>query len=78
MKKQLSLFLTIFLFLTIGIHFSAWVNNPLEHLSSLAHADAYGLGVIHPIIFSFIGYLLLSSILWIVHLVWRVFSKKID
>ena len=76
MKKQLSLFLTIFLFLTIGIHFSAWVDHPLEHLFLLSHADAYGLGVIHPIIFSFIGYLIISFILWIVHFIWRFLSKR--
>ena len=78
MKKQGFLFLAIFFVLTIGMHFSAWVDHPLEHFLLLPNTDVYGLGAIHPIVFTLIIYLLFSFVLWIVHLLWGLFSKRID
>jgi len=78
MKKQFFLFLAIFLVLTIGMHFSVWVNHPLEHFLSLPQADAYGIGIFHPLIFSFIVYLFVAFILWIIDLIRKLFPMLKD
>ena len=78
MKKQFFLFLATFLILTIGMHFSAWTNHPLEHFLSLPSADAYGLGIFHPLVFSFMVYLFVAFVLWIVSVLRGFFSKRIN
>ncbi|MBD3792623.1 MAG: hypothetical protein IE889_00475 [Campylobacterales bacterium] len=72
MKKQLMIFLGIFLFLAIGMHFKEWFSHPIEHLTALPHAGAYGLGMIHPLIFTLAGYILFSVVMVVVK-----FIKKI-
>jgi hypothetical protein len=61
-KTELLIFIGIFLFLAIGMHFKQWINYPIEHLLALPHAGAYGLGALHPLIFTFIVYILFVSI----------------
>lgn len=63
MKKQLLLFIGVFLFLAIGMHFQEWMSHPVEHLMALPSAGAYGLGMFHPLVFTLLGYLLLILIL---------------
>jgi len=57
-KKELMVFLGIFLFLTIGMHFSEWTSHPIEHLMALPQAGAFGLGMIHPLIFTLFFYII--------------------
>jgi Na+/H+ antiporter NhaC len=57
MKKEGMIFIGIFLFLAIGMHFKEWMSHPIEHIMALPSAGAYGLGAIHPLIFTFIVYL---------------------
>ena len=57
MKKELMIFLGIFLFLAIGMHFKEWMSHPIEHIMALPKAGAYGLGALHPLIFTAIVYL---------------------
>lgn len=71
MKKELMIFVGIFLFLAIGMHFKEWTSHPIEHLLALPSAGAYGLGAIHPFIFTTIGYLLFVSIRGIKRLIVR-------
>ncbi|MCI0501621.1 MAG: hypothetical protein L0Y61_07720 [Epsilonproteobacteria bacterium] len=61
MKKESMIFVGIFLFLAIGMHFKEWTSHPIEHLLSLPNAGAYGLGAIHPLIFTIFGYLVFVS-----------------
>jgi hypothetical protein len=61
MKKELMIFVGIFLFLAIGMHFKEWTSHPIEHLLALPSAGAYGLGAIHPLIFTIVGYLVFVS-----------------
>lgn len=57
MKKELLIFTAIFLFLTIGMHFKEWTSYPVEHLMGLADAGAYGIGPIHPLVFTLAVYI---------------------
>jgi len=61
-KTELIIFVGIFLFLAIGMHFKEWTNYPLDHLLALPYAGAYGLGAFHPLIFTFIVYIFFVSI----------------
>jgi len=59
MKKELSVFIGIFLFLAIGMHFKEWLSHPIDHVISLPTAGAYGIGAFHPLIFTLIVYLII-------------------
>ena len=72
MKNELVLFIGIFLFLTIGIHFEQWTSHPIEHLMALANADVYGVGVIHPLVFTLIVYI----IIWIPRIIVKFVNKS--
>lgn len=60
MKKELIIFIGLFLFLAIGMHFKEWTNYPVEHLMALPHAGAYGIGALHPLVFTAILYLVIA------------------
>ena len=72
MKKELIIFVGIFLFLAIGMHFAQWTSHPVEHLMNLPHASAYGLGAEHPVVFTLIVYI----IVWIPRVLVKLVSKK--
>ncbi len=56
MKKEIMIFLGIFLVLAIGMHFKEWTSHPIEHIMALPEAGAYGFGPLHPLIFPAIIY----------------------
>jgi len=57
MKKEFIIFIGIFLFLAIGMHFNQWIDHPIEHLLNMPHGGAFGVpGIIHPFVFTFIFY----------------------
>jgi len=60
MKKELSIFTGLFLFLAIGMHFKEWMSHPIEHAMALPSAGAYGIGAFHPLVFTLVLYLLLA------------------
>ena len=60
MKKELMIFLGIFLFLAIGMHFKVWISHPIDHIMALPKAGAYGFGPLHPLIFTAIIYIVLG------------------
>ncbi len=57
MKKELYIFGSLFLFLAIGMHFKEWIDHPIDHIKHLPGAGAYGIGAIHPIVFTVVLYL---------------------
>ena len=59
MKRELFVLGVVFLILTLGMHHEQWFSHPLEHMKNLPHAGAYGIGAIHPLLFSAVVYLLL-------------------
>jgi hypothetical protein len=70
MKREIFIFLFIFLFLSVIQH-PDFLTSPLQRVTNLPKADAYGLGSIHPFIFSFIIYL----VLYLVRLIVRGLKK---
>ena len=62
MKKELGIFIGIFLFLAIGMHFKEWISHPIDHIMALPKAGAYGLGPLHPLIFTAIIYIIFGII----------------
>ena len=72
MKKELIIFIGIFLFLAIGMHFKEWLDYPIEHLMALPSASAYGLGAEHPFVFTLLIYIIIG----IPRGVKRLFSKN--
>ena len=75
MKRHLLLFLGMFLFLAIGMHFQEWISHPIEHTMALPSAGAYGLGVLHPLVFTFAGYVVLILLMAIGRVVRRLGSR---
>ncbi len=69
MKRELYIFIGIFLFLAIGMHFQQWTSYPIEHLMALPHASSYGLGWEHPFVYTLVVY----GIVWVIAL---PFKKK--
>jgi hypothetical protein len=72
LKKELIVFGIIFLIATLGMHHKEWFSHPVEHLLSLPHAGAYGIGMVHPIVFTLVIYL----IVWIPRGIVKLFKKK--
>jgi hypothetical protein len=72
MKKQLSLFLGLFLLLAIGYHIEEWIEHPYAHLMGIS-GGGFGLGVIHPLVFSFAVYMVVMVILWLGNMIKKIF-----
>ena len=73
MKKELFIYMGIFLFLAIGMHFKEWLSHPLDHLLSLPKAGAYGIGALHPLLFTTIVYI----VVLIFRLIWGLIRKPL-
>ena len=56
MKKELIIFISIFIILTFGMHYSELLTHPFEHISNLSKSGVYGLGGFHPLIFTLVVY----------------------
>jgi hypothetical protein len=65
MKKELKIFIGIFLVLAIGMHFKEWMTHPLEQFETLFTQGWFGL---HPLIITLAVYLLFVLLRWIVRL----------
>ena len=57
MKKEIIIFIAIFLFLALGMHYKEWLSHPIDHITALPKAGAYGIGWIHPLVFTLVIYL---------------------
>lgn len=69
MKKELLIFVGLFLFLAIGMHFKQWTSHPIDHILNMPNGGAFGIpGIIHPLVF--------TLLLYLVVLIPRVISKK--
>lgn len=75
MKKELYIFVGIFLFLAIGMHFKEWASHPISHIMALPDAGAYGLGAIHPLVFTLIIYIVFVLIRGIYRTVKKIVLK---
>jgi len=70
MKKELVIFAVVFIVLTLGMHHKEWLSHPLMHLSNLPQAGAYGVGFVHPLVFTVVVYLML----WIPRGIFKLFK----
>ena len=72
LKKELGIYLALFIFLALGMHHKEWLSHPIEHAMGLPHAGAYGFGALHPFIFALIVYLVIG----LFRLIAKAFSAK--
>jgi hypothetical protein len=73
MKKELNIYIGIFLFLAIGMHFKQWIDHPLEHLINMPHGGAFGIpGVVHPFVFTLVVYI----VVYLLRSVFGMFNKS--
>ena len=73
MKKEIIIYVAVFLFLAIGMHFKQWTSHPIEHLMALPSGGALGVpGIAHPFVFTFIVYFIVRFPVFIM----KRFSKK--
>lgn len=59
MKKDLKIFIAIFLVLALGMHFKEWMDHPLGHIESLFTQGWFSL---HPLLIALAVYLLFVMI----------------
>ena len=57
------------------MHFKYWFGHPVEYIIALPHAGAYGLGILHLLVFTLAGYLVLVLLMALVHMIKKVFSR---
>ncbi len=72
MKKEFFIFTGIFLFLAIGMHFKEWISHPVDHVTALPTAGAYGIGAVHPLVFTLVVYIIVS----IFRAIFKLFDKS--
>lgn len=69
------IFLGVFAFLAIGMHFKEWLSHPIAHIQGLPYAGAYGIGALHPLVFTVLGYLFLGLVRLTIRGIKRLFKK---
>jgi membrane-associated phospholipid phosphatase len=72
MKKELLIIVSILIILTISVHYKEFLSHPLDHVIALGNSGAYGFGSSHPLVFTFIIYILLL----IPRLIIKLLNKK--
>ena len=73
MKKELGIFIGLFLFLAIGMHFKQWIDHPIEHMMNMKDGGAFGIpGLLHPFAFTFMLYVIIG----IPRIIGKIFSKS--
>lgn len=71
-KKELKIFIVIFIILTALMHYKEFLSHPIEHILALSSSGAYGIGAIHPIVFTLLGYL----VLLVPRMILKLFKRK--
>jgi hypothetical protein len=73
-KKELIVFLVVLLILTFVQHTDI-LSTPIERIIALPTSGAYGLGAVHPLVFTLAGYILLWIGRMVVKGTIKVFGK---
>ncbi|AFL68598.1 hypothetical protein [Sulfurospirillum barnesii] len=72
MKKECAIFIILLFVLSLGIHMNQWIAYPIEHFKHLAeHQMPY-----HPLLYTFIVYLLLGIIRLVIHGIIKLFTLR--
>ena len=70
MKKELLIYMVIFIILALALH-PDLLTSPVERFYELPNSGAYGIGAFHPLVFALLGYLVLA----VSRGIWKGFSK---
>ena len=71
-KKEFFIFISIFLFLALGMHMNQWIAHPFQHLHNLTtHKMPY-----HPLLYTFLVYLLIGILRIVFNIVAKLFRKR--
>jgi len=70
MKKELLIYMVIFIILALALH-PDLLTSPVERFYALPNSGAYGIGAFHPLVFALLGYLILA----VFRGIWKGFSK---
>lgn len=70
-KKEITIFIVLFILSSLIIHYSSWFINPLEHINSLRTHPLS----IHPLLYVFFIYILLAVFRVIVVFVKKIFKR---
>ena len=57
------------------MHFKDWLGHPVEHIMALPYAGAYVLGILHPLVFTLAGSLVLVLLMALGHMIKKIFSR---
>lgn len=72
LKREVLIFIVIFLLLSLGMHMNQWLSHPLEHLQQLSiHKMPY-----HPLLYTTIVYLLVGLIRAVISAIMKLFIRK--
>jgi len=71
-KKEVVIFIVIFLVLALMMHMDEWLTHPLEHFHRLStHQMPY-----HPLLYTTIVYLCVALIRYFINAIMKLFRKK--
>ncbi|WP_200762992.1 hypothetical protein [Nitrosophilus alvini] len=70
--KELFIYIAIFLFLAIGMHFKEWISHPVEHIKALPSSE---FGPLHPFLFAFGGYIFILIIRLFVKIIRKAINR---
>lgn len=74
MKKELFIFSLLFCFLALGMHMPQWIDHPMTHLHNLAeHKMPY-----HPLLFTFIIYVIIGIVRSLIYGIKKLFKRRHD
>ncbi|WP_263832914.1 hypothetical protein [Sulfurospirillum oryzae] len=71
-KKEVLVFIVIFLVLALGMHINQWLTHPIEHFNHLStHKMPY-----HPLLYTSIVYIFIGLIRIIIRIIMKPFRKR--
>jgi len=73
LKKEALIFFSIFLSLSLFVHFDAWMSYPLAHIQALSKSS---LGVFHPLFLTLFVYLIVGVLRFIFNFSLRLFKSQ--
>ncbi|WP_457596684.1 hypothetical protein [Hydrogenimonas sp.] len=73
LKKEVAIFLAIFVILALAMHFGAWIHHPLQQIEGLKESP---MGPWHPLFLTLGAYLVVLVFRLLLAGVKRIFSKK--
>lgn len=72
-KKEIFIYIVLLIFLSLGMHMNQWISHPIEHFEHLSSSQ---FGPFHPLFFTFVAYLVLVVIRFLIGFVVKLFLKK--